>query len=294
MERRVWLLGLLIGCRSAMPAAPAPSHAPAPMPSIVDAGIGDVGVDAGAPPEGTELVDLDGDGRLDELRRDPADVVLHRAGGEQAVSFELPSAVDGNVVTDRLTLDGRAVVVVEGSGHEVDHDGPRTRSYTWAGVGLFAFPTGESPRLLWEYRIEMNGADGTGGWRFAPQADGSVLVTTSLGDAGLPRTPVTARLTRTGDGTYELSTCWQATPPANAEPPCETVLRSAFRLRPVETMQPGEGSSGYAAGTRVRVLQRGTTRRGTATLSCVRTLGDAPSLGWTFVTDAERARCSNQ
>ena len=57
-------------------------------------------------------------------------------------------------------------------------------------------------------------------------------------------------------------------------------------------LRPSENGAAYRAGTRVAVLQRGSVRRGSATLSCVRVLDDVGTVGWAFVTDAERARCA--
>lgn len=288
--RALCVAALALACRrvdhpTPAPVAPPPPRAvPAPVPAAPDGG-------AAASAEGAPdaLVDLDGDGQVDQVFNDPPRVVRH---GRDPEALSLDSADQSNVITGRLPLGGRIFVVVEGVGHEVDHDAPGgARSYTWGGVGLFEFRPGEGARVAWEFRTEANQVD-PASWRFAPQSDGTILATSTLGDDGLPHTAVTARLARTAAGDLHAVTCWQPALPSIAETPCTTTVRSSFHLRLTETMRPSESAPSYPAGTRVTVLQRGTVRRGAATLSCVRLPDEAGSVGWAFVTDAERARCA--
>jgi|GEM_PF-5109865 hypothetical protein len=285
------ILVAAIGCHPRAPAAPpvtAPARAPVspPPPAAPDA----VAVAPGEVPDA--VLDLDGDGRVDQVFHDPARVVRHSASGPLPEDLVVPSADQGNAVVGQVTLDGRPALVVEGNGREVDHDTPgRLRSYTWAGVGVFEFPAGAAARLGWEFRVETNRI-AHDGWRVVATPDGSLLVTSNLGDDGVAGAAVTARLVRNGDGGFAQAGCWQAAPPSAPEPPCETAIRAPFHLRLTETMRPSENGSTYRAGTRVAVLQRGSLRRGSATLSCVRVLDDVGGVGWAFVTDAERARCA--
>jgi hypothetical protein len=269
----------------ASPPAPAPV---APPPATSAASV----ADAGDGPAPDPVVDLDGDGRPDRVYLDDARVVRQTANGPLEERLRLESAEDDNHVTAQLAVGGRVLLVVQGSGHEVDHDGPRTRSYTWGSVGVFEFAARGPARLLWEFRSEFNAQDDHEDWRFAAQPDGSLLATSTLGDDGAQGTEVTARLVRNRDGVFEPATCWDASPPASPEPPCETTLAAGGSLRVTERMRPGPNATEVPAGTRVTVLRRGTVRRGAATLSCVRFGAGVVNLGWAFVTDAERARCT--
>lgn len=294
MRFRVVVVALVVSaCRSSVPTAvapPAAPPAPAPVatPPATDASVADTGNE----PAPDSVVDLDGDGRPDRVYNDDARVVRQAANGPLEEELRLESAEDNNHVTAQLTFGSRTALVVQGTGHEVDHDGARTRSYTWGSVGVFEFPAGGAARRVWEFRAEFNAQDDHEDWRFAPQPDGSLLATSTLGDDGAQGTEVTSRLVRNREGVFEAVTCWDASPPAAPEPPCETTLAAGGSLRVTERMRPGPNATGVPAGTRVTVLRRGTVRRGTAMLSCVRFGASIVYLGWAFVTDAERARCA--
>ncbi len=252
----------------------------------------DAGSAAPAEPTADSVVDLDGDGRPDRVYNDGARVVRQTANGPAEEDLRLESAEDNTHVAAQFTLDGRPALVVMASGHEVDHDGPRTRSYTWGSVGVFQFAVGARARCVWEFRSEFNRGDDPQDWRFVQQPNGGVLATSRLGDDGVRGAAVSALLVRNRDGVFAPSTCWQTSPLAAPQPPCETTLHAGGALRVTERTQPGPNASSVPPGSRVTVLVRGTVRRGAATLSCVQIHGRTEGLGWAFVTDTERARCT--
>lgn len=246
-----------------------------------------------AEPRADSVIDLDGDGRRDRVYNDPARVIRQTASGPQEEELRLESAENNSHITSQFTLDRLPALVVMASGHEVDHDTPgRPRSYTWGSVGVFQFAVGAPARRVWEFRSEFNQGDDPEDWRFAPQPDGSILATSTLGDDGVRGAAVSTLLVRNRQGVFEPTTCWQTSPLAAPEPPCETTLGAGGRLRVTERTRPGPNAGSVRAGSRVTVLRRGTVRRGVATLSCVRVHGSVEGPGWAFVTDAERARCT--
>jgi len=244
-------------------------------------------------PPADSVIDLDGDGRADRVYNNDARVVRQSASGPTDEDLRLESASDGTHIASQFTLDRLPALVVMASGHETDHDTPgRLRSYTWGSVGVFTFAVGAPARRVWEFRAEFNQADDRYDWRFAPQPNGSIIATSTLGDDGVRGAAVSALLVRNRQGVFEPTTCWQTSPLTAPEPPCETTLRAGGALRVTERTRPGPNASTVRAGARVTVLRRGTVRRGAATLSCVRVHGSVDSPGWAFVTDAERARCT--
>ncbi len=251
------------------------------------------GAEGNAPDGRAQTVDLDLDGTADQWWASSCVASRHVATGWAAVHLGTPSQPEHSVCAATVDVAGHPLVAVTGDGHEVDEG----RSSTWVEAQVTAFPGNDAQLSVWSQRVEANRGSAAGDFAFTPAGTDGLRIAASLGDAvpaGSPARFEQVLRWHPSAGAFRVDSCWDApaaTPSAtlpDGEARCTVTARGAFHLRDV----PFAGSDAareVPAGTALQVLSVGTVRRGATTLHCVR-VPDG-SVGWTFLTAAERAPC---